>query len=77
MYGSHSGASRLVAVQRLVASWRVRYRRFHCIYPPELDLKKITESPTTVSYLDILITIDNGKYVTAVYNKRDSSIFSS
>ena len=23
------------------------------IYPPELDLKKTTESPTTVSYLDI------------------------
>ena len=23
-------------------------------YPPELDLKKTTESPTTVSYLDIL-----------------------
>ena len=27
------------------------------IYHPELDLKKTTESPTTVSYLDILITI--------------------
>ena len=40
------------------------------IYPPELDLKKTTESPTTVSYLDIVITIDNGKYVTAVYGKR-------
>ena len=42
------------------------------IYPPELDLKKITEYPTTVSYLDILITINNGQYVTAVYDKRDS-----
>ena len=41
------------------------------IYPPELDLKKTTESPTTVSYLDILITINKGKYVTAVYDKRD------
>ena len=46
------------------------------IYPPELDLKKTTESPTTVSYLDILITIDKGKYVTAVYDKRDSFNFS-
>ena len=46
------------------------------IYPPELDLKKTTESPTTVSYQDILITIDNGKYVTAVYDKRDSFNFS-
>ena len=46
------------------------------IYPPELDLKKTTESPTTVSYLDILITINNGQYVTAVYDKRDSFNFS-
>ena len=46
------------------------------IYPPELDLKKTTESPTTVSYLDILITINKGKYVTAVYDKRDSFTFS-
>ena len=46
------------------------------IYPSELDLKKTTESPTTLSYLDILITINNGKYVTAVYDKRDSFNFS-
>ena len=46
------------------------------IYPPELDLKKTTESPSTVSYLDILITINNGQYVTAVYDKRDSFNFS-
>ena len=46
------------------------------IYPPELDLKKTTESPTTVSYLDILITINNVKDVTAVYDKRDSFNFS-
>ena len=48
------------------------------IYPPELDLKKTTESPTTVSYLDILITINNAQYhyVTAVYDKRDSFNFS-
>ena len=61
---------------------RVQYTYCHSycdlpdIYPPELDLKKTTESPTTVSYLDILITIDNGKYVTAVYDKRDSFNFS-
>ena len=46
------------------------------IYPPELDLKKTTESPTTVSYLDILIRINKGKHVTAVYDKRDSFNFS-
>ena len=31
MYGSHSGASRLSAVWRLSAFWKVRYRGFHCI----------------------------------------------
>ena len=46
------------------------------IYRPELDLKKTTESPSTVSYLDILITINNGQYVTAVYDKRYSFNFS-
>ena len=34
MYGSHSVASRLPAVWRLSAFWRVRYRRFHCIMFP-------------------------------------------
>ena len=36
MYGSHSGASRLSAVWRLSAFWRVRYRRLHCIVIAEL-----------------------------------------
>ena len=36
----------------------------------DLDFKKTTESLTTVSYLDILRTIDNGKYATTVYDKR-------
>ena len=34
MYGSHSGASRLSAVWKLSAFWRVCYRRFHCIMLP-------------------------------------------
>ena len=46
------------------------------IYPPELQLKKTTECQTTLSYLDVLITIENGKYTTAVYDKRDSFNFS-
>ena len=45
------------------------------IYPPELDLKKTTECPTTLSYLDLLIIIDNGKYSTTVYDKRDDFNF--
>ena len=39
------------------------------IYPDEL--KKTSELPTALSYLDIQITIVNGKYSTAVYDKRD------
>ena len=45
------------------------------IYPSELQLKKTTECGTQLSYLDILITIENGKYSTAVYDKRDNFNF--
>ena len=44
------------------------------IYPSELRLKKTTESTTALSYLDILITIEHGKYSTT-YDKRDSFQF--
>ena len=33
------------------------------IYPSELDLKRTTENSTSLSYLDVLITIDKGKYL--------------
>ena len=53
--------------------------RFECaindIYPPELQLKKTTQDPTALSYLGVMITIDNGKYSTAVYDKRDNFNF--
>ena len=45
------------------------------IYPMELQLKKTTESTTALSYWDIKITIINGKYSTAVYDKRDNFEF--
>ena len=45
------------------------------IYPTELHLKKTTENVTALSYLDILITIENGKYTTTLYDKRDSFQF--
>ena len=45
------------------------------VYPQELQLKKTTESATALSYLDVLITIDNGRYSTAVFDKRDSLTF--
>ena len=37
--------------------------------------KKTTENMTALSYLDILITIENGKYTTTLYDKRDSFQF--
>ena len=50
--------------------------RFECaiddIYPPELQLKKTTDCPTALSYLDVMITIDNGIYSTVVYDKREN-----
>ena len=45
------------------------------IYPSELRLKKTTESTPALSYLDILITIEHGKYSTTLYDKRDSFQF--
>ena len=45
------------------------------IYPHKLQLKKTTECETQLSYLDVLITIENGKYSTAVYDKRDNFNF--
>ena len=42
------------------------------IYPSEL---KTTESSSNLSYLDISISICNNKYVTEVYDKRDSFNF--
>ena len=45
------------------------------IYPPELTLKRTSESDTKLSYLDISISICSGKYVTKVYDKRDAFNF--
>ena len=42
------------------------------IYPPELELKRTTESPTMLSYLDI--TIENGKYHTTIFDKSGFNI---
>ena len=45
------------------------------IYPPELTLKRTTESNSRISYLDISISICNNKYVTEVYDKRENFYF--
>ena len=44
------------------------------IYPPELTLKKTTESSSFLSYLDVAISISGGRFVTEVFEKRDSFI---
>ena len=45
------------------------------IYPPELTLKRTTESDTTLSYLDVSISICQGKFITEVFDKRDNFNF--
>ena len=42
------------------------------IYPKELLLKRTTEEHNRLSYLDLQITIDNRKYITTLYDKRDA-----
>ena len=46
------------------------------IYPDELEIKDITESDISASYLDILLHIDsNGRLTTTLYDKRDDFNF--
>ena len=46
------------------------------IYPSELEIKETTESNTSASYLDILLSIsDNGHLNTSLYDKRDDFNF--
>ena len=46
------------------------------IYPAELELKKNTESHDSCSYLDLNISILNGKFYTDLSDKRDTFSFS-
>ena len=42
------------------------------MYPPELEIKDTTESNTSASYLDLLLSIDrDGQLHTSLYDKRD------
>jgi hypothetical protein len=46
------------------------------IYPSELEIRDITESYTSASYLDVLLNIDVGdKLTTQLYDKRDDFDF--
>ena len=51
------------------------YSAIDDIYPSELQLKKTSESSMALSYLDIEVTIVDGKYSTAIYDKRDDFNF--
>jgi hypothetical protein len=46
------------------------------IYLSELEIKDITESSTSASYVDVLLNIDaDGKLATQLYDKRDDFNF--
>ena len=70
------------------AKWKVELRakigqnRNRCfislgqMYPPELEIKYTTESNTSASYLDLLLSIGwDGQLDTSLYDKRDDFNF--
>ena len=44
------------------------------IYPPQLTLKKTTETPEKFSYLDICLQIQGKKFKTSVYDRLDTEV---
>ena len=47
-----------------------------CIYPAEIEIKDTTDSITSASYLDLLLSIRrDGQLHTSIYNKRDDLNF--
>ena len=51
-------------------------RSFREIYPPKLTLKKENEVDTAATFLDMEISVINGKFDHKLYDKRDSFNFS-
>ena len=46
------------------------------MYPTELEIKDTTESTTSASYLDLLLSIErDGQLHTSIYDKRDDFNF--
>ena len=45
------------------------------IYPPQLELKRTTETDSRLSYLDLELNIVEKKFSTAVFDKRDGFNF--
>ena len=53
-----------------------QYTNFGQMYPPELEIKDTTESNTSASYLDFLLSIRrDGQLRTSLYDKRDDFNF--
>ena len=51
------------------------HRHLHAIYPPELEIKETTETSSSASYLDLLLSVSNGILSTRLYDKRDDFDF--
>ena len=51
-------------------------KSFKEIYPPELELKKENVTNTERSFLDLNIKIENNRFATSLYDKRDGFPFS-
>ena len=47
-------------------------KRFHKNYPPELELEKENLGYREGSFLDLMITIKDKRFIIKLYNKRDS-----
>ena len=50
------------------------HHHLYAIYPPELAIKGTSESPSSASYLDLLLSVYNG-ILTNIYDKRDDFDF--
>ena len=51
------------------------FHNLHIIYPPELEIKETTDTSTSVSYLDLLLSVTGGTLSTKLYDKRDNFDF--
>ena len=51
------------------------HHHLYAIYPSELEIKETTDSSTSTSYLDLLLSVSNGLLSTKLYAKRDDFDF--
>ena len=50
-------------------------KHYKDIYPTELELRKENNSNSCASFLDLYIYIENGKFHTKLFDKRDNYLF--